>query len=396
MKAFTATDPVAGRVRYVDRKRYLWWLSVAMPLLPVAAIALAETSGWRWALWSPLVVIYGVIPMLDWLVGVDSSNPPEPVVGVLERDRFYRWLTWIVVPVNIGVMAGGMWYAVTQASGPAETLAIVLSLGFIAALAINVGHELGHKAEAVDRWLSRIALAVAAYGHFRIEHNLGHHVQVATPEDPASARMGESLYRFARREMAGGLRRGWRLEAARLRRQGRPVLSAGNEILQSWGITLLLQGGLVAWLGWQALPWLLLHNLWAWFQVTGVNYIEHYGLLRQQRPDGSYERCRPRHSWNSNHTVSNLLLFHLQRHSDHHAHAERRYQSLRHFDEAPQLPTGYMGMLLLAWIPVLYFRVMNARLLALAGGDLAQVNIDPARSAAIHAAYGQRSASSTN
>ena len=143
----------------------------------------------------------------------------------------------------------------------------------------------------------------------------------------------------------------------------------------------------MAWLGWQALPWLLLHNGFAWFQVTGVNYIEHYGLLRQRRTDGSYERCRPRHSWNSNHAASNLMLFHLQRHSDHHAHAERRYQSLRHFDEAPQLPTGYMGMLLLAELPPLYFRIMDGLLIEQAGGDLRRINLDPARRSALERRY---------
>ncbi len=199
--------------------------------------------------------------------------------------------------------------------------------------------------------------------------------------------MGESLYRFALRELPGGLIRGWRLESARLRRQGLGAVSPHNEILQSYAFTLLLQGTLLAWLGWQALPWLLLHNLWAWFQVTGVNYIEHYGLLRARTANGTYERCRPRHSWNSNHLVSNLLLFHLQRHSDHHAHADRRYQALRHFDEAPQLPTGYMGMLLLAYLPPLYYRVMDRRVLALAGADLGRVNLDPAKAASLRARY---------
>jgi alkane 1-monooxygenase len=199
--------------------------------------------------------------------------------------------------------------------------------------------------------------------------------------------MGESVYRFALREIPGAIRRSWRLEAARLRRAGRPAWSAANEILQAHALTLLLQGGLVAWLGWKALPWLVLHDLWAWFQLTGVNYIEHYGLLRRRREDGSYERCQPRHSWNSNHAVSNVLLFHLQRHSDHHAHAERRFQSLRHFDEAPQLPTGYMGMLLLSYCPALFFRVMDPRLLRLTGGDLAQINVDPARRCALRRRY---------
>jgi alkane 1-monooxygenase len=303
------------------------------------------------------------------------------VIPQLEQDGYYRRLAHLAVPLHVIVFIAGMGYAMTVAGGFVDRLAIVLSLGFVAALSINTGHELGHKRSTVDRALALLALAVPGYGHFRIEHNLGHHVQVATPEDSASARMGESLYRFALRELPGGMLRGWRLEAARLARHGGSAWSMHNEILQAHAVTLLLQGGLAAWLGWQALPWLALHNLWAWFQVSGINYIEHYGLLRQTRAGGGYERCQPRHSWNSNHTVSNLMLFHLQRHSDHHAHAERSYQSLRHFDEAPQLPTGYMGMLLLSYLPALFFRIMDPRLLEQAGGDLGLVNMEPGRRA---------------
>ena len=108
-----------------------------------------------------------------------------------------------------------------------------------------------------------------------------------------------------------------------------------------------------------------------------VNYVEHYGLLRRRDTSGSYERCQPHHSWNSNHIYSNLVLFHLERHSDHHANPLRRYQSLRHFDDAPQLPTGYMGMLLLAYFPAAFFQVMDRRLLDLVTGDLGQVNQRP-------------------
>jgi alkane 1-monooxygenase len=379
MDGLTSTARNAWAAPYVDRKRYLWSLSVLMPLLPLVGIALAESTGLRGFLWLPLAVIYGLIPVLDALIGTDTSNPPEPAVARLETDAYYRRLTYLAVPLHLLALVAGMGYAITATQGFLEPLAVVLSLGFVAALAINTGHELGHKKTLLERRLSQLALAVAGYGHFRIEHNLGHHAAVATPEDCASSRMGESIYRFVRRELPGGVRRGWRLEAQRLARLGQPAWSPANDILQSWAMTLLLQGGLLAWLGWQALPWLLLHNLWAWFMVTGVNYIEHYGLLRRCGTDGRYEHCQPRHSWNSNHVVSNLLLFHLQRHSDHHAHAERRYQSLRHFDEAPQLPTGYMGMLVLSYFPALYFRVMDPLLLAQVDGDLDKVNLGQRR-----------------
>jgi alkane 1-monooxygenase len=387
MKTYSYTGSDNEVLRYEDRWRARWFLSVLIPMLPLIGIGVAEITGWRVALWVPLVLLYGVVPLLDWLVGTDTRNPPEEVVGQLERDPFYRWLTFLAVPVHVGVLIASFWYAMVVAQGFWEILPIMLSLGFASALGINTGHELGHKGTSLERVLSQISLAVSGYGHFRMEHNLGHHVQVATPEDTSSARMGESIYRFALREIPGAMRRGWRLEAARLARGGHSHWSPRNEILQSLAITVLLQGGLVLWLGLATLPWLLFHNLWAWLQLTVVNYIEHYGLLRERRASGGYERCLPRHSWNSNHSVSNVLLFHLQRHSDHHAHAERRYQSLRHFEEAPQLPSGYMGMIVLAYAPGWFFRVMDPRLMAVNGGDLARINVDPGARARLAARY---------
>lgn len=379
---WSRTRPVPGA------RRWSWCWSAAIPLLPLAAIGLAEASGIRALLFLPVAVVYGLIPLLDAWIGTDPRNPPEEAVPALERDPFYRVLTLAAVPVHYLVLAAGLAYVLLGTQSWLEAFVVTLSLGFVGGLAINVGHELGHKGTLLERRFAQLALAVTGYGHFSIEHNAGHHAAVATPADHASARMGESLYRFARRELPGALSRGWRLEAQRLRRRGLPAWTPHNEILQSWAVTLLFQGALAAWLGAAALPWLLLHNGWAWFQLTAVNYVEHYGLLRRRGADGRLEPCRPRHSWNSNHVVSNLLLFHLQRHSDHHAHAERRYQALRHFPEAPQLPTGYMGMTLLAYWPRLFFRVMDPRLLAQAGGDLDRVNLDPARADRLRRRYG--------
>jgi alkane 1-monooxygenase len=214
---------------------------------------------------------------------------------------------------------------------------------------------------------------------------------VATPEDHASARMGESIYRFALRELPGGIARAWRIESERLRLQGRSPWSVHNTMLQSYAVTLALQAGLVAAFGWVMLPFLAVHNLVAWWQLTSANYVEHYGLLRRQGPDGRYEAPQPHHSWNANHLVTNLATFHLQRHSDHHANPSRRYQSLRHFEQLPQLPSGYFGMFIVAYVPWLWFRVMDKRLLALltVRGDLSRVNIDPRRRAALQARYGQ-------
>jgi alkane 1-monooxygenase len=221
-------------------------------------------------------------------------------------------------------------------------------------------------------------LAVVGYGHFLIEHNRGHHVDVATPKDPASAKMGQSIYGFARWEISGAVRRAWSSEKARLARRGRSPWTLENEVLQPTLMTIVLYGGLLVAFGWVMVPFLFLQAFWGWFGIlTSANYVEHYGLLRQKLENGRYELCQPHHSWNSNHIMSNLILFNLQRHSDHHANATRRYQSLRSFDDLPELPSGYPLMFALALVPPLWFAVMDPRVVAWADGDFARLNVLP-------------------
>ena len=309
----------------------------------------------------------------------------------LDRDPYYRRLTYIVVPLHYLSLFGVAAYAATQQLSAWAFLALAVVAGLVGGLAINTGHELGHKNSRLERWLARLALALPAYGHFTIDHNLGHHRDVATPEDPASARMGESIYRFARREMPGAFREAWRIESQRLQRRGRNAWHPSNLILQSYALTAAITIALTWLFGWSMIPFLLVHHAFAWWQLTSANYVEHYGLLRQRDANGNYERCKPHHSWNSNHVYSNLVLFHLERHSDHHTNPLRRYQSLRHFDETPQLPNGYFGSYLLAYVPRLWFHVMDRRLLALphVRGDLDRVNVDPAARPALFLRYGR-------
>jgi alkane 1-monooxygenase len=203
--------------------------------------------------------------------------------------------------------------------------------------------------------------------------------------------MGESIYKFARRELPGAFFEAWALETDRLARRGKFAWHPRNQILQSFAMTAILYAGLVALFGWTMVPFLLLHTTFAWWQLTSANYVEHYGLLRQKDQSGKYEPCQPYHSWNSNHICSNLVLLHLARHSDHHTHPTRRYQSLRHYDDLPSLPSGYFGSYLLAYIPPLWFRVMDKRLLALpqVQGDLERVNIDPDARPSLFLRYGR-------
>ena len=391
MKGYTGVLPDGGAIYYVDRKRWLWLLSVAYPLQPFLAIWLHfQTGNELWFL-LPFVTSYLVAPIADWAIGEDRNNPPEEVVHQLDQDLYYRRLTYIVVPLHFFTLIACVWYAETQPlSWWAFTLLAVVA-GITAGLAINTGHELGHKNSKLEKWLAKIVLAVAAYGHFSVEHNRGHHKDVSTPLDPASSKMGESIYKFARREIPGAFRRAWQVEKERLTLRGKSVWHHSNPILQSYAITAALSLVLILLFGLSVIPFLLIHNLFAYWQLTSANYIEHYGLLRDRDAKGRFERCQPHHSWNSNHILSNLVLFHLERHSDHHTYPQRRYQSLRHYEDLPSLPNGYFGMYVLAYFPWLWFRVMDRRLLELphVQYDLEKVNIDPDARPAIFLKWGR-------
>ena len=391
MKAYVATLPNGGQLEYVDKKRWFWTLCLAYALLPFTGIIPHALTGNEWWFTLPLLLAYVVGPILDWIMGEDENNPPQEVISQLEQDHYYRRLTYISVPLHFLSFLGAAAYAATQDLSIIGFAALAFVAGLASGLAINTAHELGHKNSRVEKFLAKIALAIPAYGHFTIDHNLGHHRNVSTPSDPASARMGETIYKFALREVPGAFLEAWSLEKDRLARRGKSVISPNNQILQSFAITAFIGLCLILALGWIVVPFILVHNVFAWWQLTSANYVEHYGLLRQKDATGKYEKCQPHHSWNSNHIYSNLVLLHLERHSDHHTHPTRRYQSLRHYDDLPSLPSGYFGTYLLAYVPKLWFRVMDKRLLALPQieGDLDRVNIDPDARSALFLRYGR-------
>jgi alkane 1-monooxygenase len=390
MTTYTINDPEKGLISYRDKKRYLWLTSVFMPIFPLLGIVAFLQTGMEWTLLLPLIVTYFVIPIIDWLFGSDENNPPEEIVPQLEEDKYYRLLTYFTVPMHFIVLIAMAWFVGTHSLSAWAVVGLALIAGSYSGLGINTAHEMGHKKPKFEKLLAKIVLAVPAYGHFCIEHNRGHHTYVATTEDPASSRMGESIYHFVLREIPGSFNRGWQQEAERLNKLGKSSWSIDNDILQSFAISLVLQGTLIALFGWVMIPFLLIHNVWAWFQLTSANYIEHYGLLREKLPNGRYERCQPHHSWNANYIFSNIALFHLERHSDHHANPTRRYQSLRNFDDIPQLPNGYYGMYLIAYIPWLWYKIMDKRVINLPHiqGDLSKVNIQPSERERIYKEFG--------
>jgi alkane 1-monooxygenase len=371
-----------------DKKRYLWLLGTFVPLFLFLGWGLVNLTGWGVFWWMGPIFVYAVIPLLDPLFGDDPSNPPEEIVAWLEQDRYYRFVTYAFLPVQYVAFFTGFWLMFRHGGLPlVDELGITFTLGSLNGIAINTAHEMGHKKEHLERWFARIALAPCGYGHFFIEHNRGHHVRVATPDDPASSRFGESFWAFWPRTVSGSLRNGWRLERTRLRRMGKGVFTLRNDVLNAWAMTIVLWAAVVAIFGWRALPFLLVQAVFAFSLLEVVNYLEHYGLCRQQLPNGRYERVDPRHSWNNNHIVTNLFLYQLQRHSDHHANPTRRYQALRHFDESPQLPAGYAAMIVLAYFPPLWRRVMDHRVVEHYRGDLSRANLHPRKREQLLARY---------
>ncbi|MBM3689773.1 MAG: alkane 1-monooxygenase [Actinobacteria bacterium] len=363
-----------------DSKRYLWVLGLTMPLLPFLAVGLHELTGWGVWLWLGPIVILGMVPIIDWIVGLDPANPPDAVIKSLEQDRYYRWLTYLFLPLQYAGFALAFWYIATGDLTLVNKIGLAVTVGFIGGLGINTAHELGHKKESHERWLSKIALAQSCYGHFYIEHNRGHHVRVATPADPASSRVGESFYRFWPRTVFGSLASAWELESRRYSRRGQHPFRIGNDVINALLMTAALWALMVIWLGPAIMPFLLIQAFIAITLLEAVNYLEHYGMLREivgVPGKERYERVEPRHSWNSNNIATNVLLYHLQRHSDHHAHPTRRYQALRDEKSAPALPTGYASMILLALVPPAWNRVMDPRVLDHFDGDISRANIAP-------------------
>lgn len=387
-EALPLSDPHAT---YRDPKRYAYLLVPFWVLSPILSIWLALSTGDAAWYWLVIVLTYIVFPILDFdvLIGRDTRNPPESLVPMLEADRWYRYVIYATVPCHYLTLFAGAWTVGTQELSVLSYFALVWSCGLMNGFAVATAHELGHKKTALERWLSKISLATGFYGQYMIDHNRGHHRDVATPEDSGSARFGENFwdYMFRRQLPHSTLFRPWALEKERLARQGKGPWTLHNEFIQPALISLVTYGIIVAIWGWIVMPYLLGVAFIAYLFLALADYIEHYGLVRNKLADGRYERVRPEHSWNTDHVASNIIFWNVQRHSDHHAWPTRRYQSLRSFQNLPSMPTGYPGMFGIALIPPLWRAIMYPRVLAVHGHDLTRMNIDPRQREALMRRY---------
>ncbi len=333
-------------------------------IVPASVVAGAFLGGAGTYL-TPLLVFF-LIPLADAVLGVDTRNPvPEATPNEGARG-VYRAICRAAVPIQVGLVCVFAWVVSSRSLTPLEIVGLTLSVGITTgAMGITIAHELAHRANRLDRALADVLLLFVCYLHWGIEHVHGHHRNVATPLDPASARKGESVYRFWMRSVFGSLRSAYAIEATRIRRKrpGAPRLGlmVQNRVVSFVACGAFLAGGFALALGPRGAVFFLAQSLVAITLLEIVNYVEHYGLQRRPLGDGRYERVTELHSWNASHRVTNYFLFNLQRHSDHHAYPQRPYETLRHFDESPQLPQGYAAMVLLALLPPVWRRVMDPR-----------------------------------
>ena len=309
---------------------------------------------------SGVIIAFVIIPILELLsIGNTANRTNEEVLSGVKL-FFFDLLLYLNIPLVYGLVyySGTVLYA--RPLTTFETVGLVLSLGVIlSTCGINVGHELGHRSKKYEQFFSKALLLPNLYLHFFIEHNLGHHKNVATPKDPATARFGENVYAFFWRSVTQSFVSAWKIENKRLERNSQKIWSFQNRMIRFQLVQLIFLLLLTVLFDSHVMLLLALSGVVGFLLLELVNYIEHYGLLRKQLPSGRYEPVQPKHSWNSNHEIGRIVLYELTRHADHHFKSTRKYHTLRHFEEAPQLPYGYPMSMLIALVPPLWFKLMN-------------------------------------
>ncbi len=315
-----------------------------------------------WSFFAPFF-IFGFMPFLELFTTGSTKNMGKETEEEAKNAIFFDILLYSILPIQVGFF----FLFLQKINEPSvhlwEKIGLMISFGMACGvLGINAAHELGHRSTWYEQLMSKILLLTSLYMHFFIEHNRGHHKHVATEEDPASSRYGENLYAFFLRSVRDSWLSAWDLEGKRLEKKGLSLWRFENEMLRFQVIQFLLLAAIWAIWNWQSMLFFTGSAIIGFLLLETVNYIEHYGLQRKKVEDKYYERTLPVHSWNSNHPIGRILLFELTRHSDHHYMASRKYQVLRHFDDSPQMPTGYPGMMILAFFPPLWFKVMHKQI----------------------------------
>lgn len=330
-------------------------------IAPVIGYLSLTYNGW-WSWFLPLYV-FAFIPFVELFTPASEQNLSSAEEEVVKKDRFYDWLLYVIVPVQYALLFYFFYILQQPGLSTLDYVGKTFSMGIACGVfGINVAHELGHRAKASEKIMAKLLLLTSLYMHFIIEHNRGHHKNVSTENDPASSRLNEPIYTFFVRSVVGSYFSAWHLEHDRLKRKGIALLSFNNEMIRFTVFQTLFVLGVYLLFGLKITLLFIIAAVVGFLLLETVNYIEHYGLQREKLGNGRWGKVLPAHSWNSNQALGRLMLFELTRHSDHHFKASRKYQVLRHFDDSPQMPYGYPAMMLLSFIPPVFFKIMNRQI----------------------------------
>jgi alkane 1-monooxygenase len=339
-----------------------YFFILAGPVIGIISLTMHGILTWALPFFSFIVIPFG-----ELFFNGSSENLSEMDEEVAKNNKSFDYILFLMVPVQYASLI----YFLFSFKEPLQGYEIagrIITMGVLCGLlGINVAHEIGHRVKPFEQFLAKSLLLTSLYMHFIIEHNRGHHKHVCTDHDPASSKYGEILYAFWFRSIIYSFISAWKIETDMLRKKGIAVISWKNEMIRF----IVIQLGLILLInlifGYLVMLYFLGAAFFGIFLLETINYIEHYGLRRNKTNPVAYERVMPVHSWNSNHPLGRIMLFELSRHSDHHYMASRKYQILRNFENSPQMPTGYPGMMLLALVPPLWFKVMHKRIKALKG-----------------------------
>ncbi|WP_075341124.1 alkane 1-monooxygenase [Tenacibaculum agarivorans] len=328
--------------------------------IPLTTYISFTSSGWLTFL--TLLYTFGIVPIADFFVQTDAENFDKEQEEIEKNNKLYSYILYLTVPVQVGFLVWFL-FVINEPHTTLDLIGKISSMGIMCGvIGINVGHELGHRANRFEQFLGEIQLLTSLETHFLPYHNGGHHFNVATPEDAATARKNESLYTFWIRSQLMSYLQAWKLENKRMKNSDRSWFHLQNRMLVYTFFHVALLASIFYFFGISTLCYFLAAAIIGILLLETVNYIEHYGLLREKNKFGRYERVKHTHSWNSNHLIGKLVLFNLSRHSDHHYNGSKHYQTLKSLPESPQMPTGYPGMMLLSLLPPLWFKLMNKKL----------------------------------
>ena len=331
----------------------------AFSIPTIAFVGVFLKGNWVWA--TPIFAFI-CIPILELIFPLDTNNLNPQETDSRLKQKIFDWLLYLNLPVVYGLVVFSLLTVTNFSLETYEFIGLVISVGIVLGVnGINVAHELGHRQTTNERFIGKALLLPSFYMHFYIEHNFGHHLHAATPEDPATARYNQSVYSFWFTSTIRQYFSAWRIQNTLLKNNNISFFSLKNDMLWYTVFQISFLVLVFALFSVTGLIFTTTTGIVGFILLETVNYIEHYGLLRLPTKSGRYERVREMHSWNSNHVIGRIILYELTRHSDHHYKSSKKYQILDCHDESPQMPYGYPTSMVLAMLPPLWFKIMNKR-----------------------------------